>query len=421
MTSNTHRAKGFRDLSFRVGQWAAVSSLFAVPLNKPATNIALVLGLLGSMCGRDVLLRWQCALRQPVAQGAIAWACVLTLSALHTWFAGDGFPIAGSFVGALFYPLLFGTLLETPVWRRRGLLAFALGVGLVLLISYGMYLGLVPQRDVAQAPGAPMRNTVFKEYTQQGLAVLMLGCMAVAFGLTGYRSRLLCFGVAALALIDAALLLQSRTVFLVLAPLLCYWVWRLARTHLNWRFAGVAGIVVALVLALAWFTSPVRERVAGTILRELPGYVASREPSSTGIRLELWRQTLTIISTAPVWGHGLGEWKPLYRQAIEPLPNFNQFLMGHPHQEMLLILSEQGVAGLLVYLVLLVALARYITRLNPPERDVYACLLLAYLSAGLVNCLWADFSHRHLLILLLACIPLADNKPLQMRVPGSAA
>jgi O-antigen ligase len=419
MTRHMHRTKGFRDMSFRLGQWAAVSSLFVVPLNKPATNIALALSLLGSLCGRDVLSRWRSALRQPVAQGALVWACVLTVSALHTWFAGDGFPIAGSFVGALFYPLLFGTLLETPVWRRRGLLAFALGVGLVLLISYGMYLGLVPQREVAQAPGSAMRNTVFKEYTQQGLAVLMLGCMAMAFGLTGSRSRLLCFVVAALALVDAALLLQSRTVFLMLVPLLSYWVWRVGRTHLNWRFAGVTGVVVALVLVLAWFTSPVRERMASTILQDLPRYAVSREPSSNGIRLELWRQTLTIISTAPVWGHGLGEWQPLYRQAIEPLPNFNQFLMGHPHQEMLLILSEQGIAGLLVYLFLLTALVRYITRLDPPERDIYACLLLAYLSAGLVNCLWADYSHRHLLILLLACIPLAGNKP-DARAQGTA-
>lgn len=419
MTSNTHRAKSFRDMSFRVGQWAAVSSLFVVPMNKPATNIALLLGLLGSLAGRDVLSRWQTALRQPVAQGALVWAGVLILSAFHTWFAGDGFPITGSFVGALFYPLLFGTLLQTPVWRRRGLVAFALGVGLVLLISYGMYLGLVPQRAVALAPGSGMRNTVFKEYTQQGLAVLMLACMAMAFGLTGPGRRWLYFVLAALALVGATLLLESRTVFLVLVPLLCYWAWRLAPTRLNWRFAGVAGILVVLILGLAWFTSPVRERIVGATLQEVSRYAATREPSSTGVRLELWRQTWTIISTAPVWGHGLGEWQPLYRQAIKPLPHFDQFLMGHPHQEMLLILSEQGIAGLLVYVVLLTALARYIARLDPPERDIYACLLLVYLSAGLVNCLWADFSHRHLLILLLACIPLAGNKPLQVRVRGT--
>ena len=36
---------------------------------------------------------------------------------------------------------------------------------------------------------------------------------------------------------NAVLILQSRTVVLILAPLLSYWVWRLAWTHMNWRFA----------------------------------------------------------------------------------------------------------------------------------------------------------------------------------------
>jgi O-antigen ligase len=81
--------------------------------------------------------------------------------------------------------------------------------------------------------------------------------------------------------------------------------------------------------------------------------------------------------------------------------------MGHPHQELLLILAEQGAIGLLVYLLLLIALARYIRRLDPIPRDIYTCILLIYLTAGLANGLWADFSHRHLFILLLACMPSA--------------
>jgi O-antigen ligase len=89
------------------------------------------------------------------------------------------------------------------------------------------------------------------------------------------------------------------------------------------------------------------------------------------------------------------------------------FLMGHPHQEMLLILAEQGAVGLLVYLILLVALARYISRLDPPEQGIYASILLIYLVAGLANGLWADFTHRNVFVLLLACIPMvtASSRP----------
>jgi O-antigen ligase len=65
---------------------------------------------------------------------------------------------------------------------------------------------------------------------------------------------------------------------------------------------------------------------------------------------------------------------------------------------------------------LLVALARYIRRLDPVPRDIYSCILLIYLTAGLANGLWADFSHRHLFILLLACMPLAKQPTSPLRV-----
>ena len=53
------------------GQWCAVASLFVVPLNKPATNVAVVLAALFSMLGSDARIRWLAASRNPVARGAL--------------------------------------------------------------------------------------------------------------------------------------------------------------------------------------------------------------------------------------------------------------------------------------------------------------------------------------------------------------
>lgn len=94
---------------------------------------------------------------------------------------------------------------------------------------------------------------------------------------------------------------------------------------------------------------------------------------------------------------------------------------GHPHQEMLLIASEEGLLGLLIYLLLLAALLRHMLRLAPPERDIYVCIFLVYITAGLGNCLWADFSHRHLFILLLASMPLLPRQKQISRVPSESA
>lgn len=412
MSPPAQRLARIRDAACTAGQWCAVASLFVVPINKPATNVALVLCLLLSLIGSDMRQRWRNAARHPVAIGALVWWAVLMLSALHTWYATSILPLKGSFVWVCWYPLLLGSLLFTPIWRRRALIAFALAMGLVLLISCSMYLGLLPQRAAAQVEPV-MRNTVFKEYTQQGLAMLIFGSMALAAALNrppGQR-RWPWLVAATLALFNIVFMVESRTTYLTLIPLLGYWSWRiLLKERLTLRSALVASTLLIGALAAGWFTPQVRQRLVVSVTHEIELYVHQRAPTSTGIRLELWRRTLPIIASAPVFGHGLHQWAPLYRQSIEGLPNFDAFLMGHPHQEMLLILAEQGAAGLLVYLLLLAALARYIRRIDQPERDIYTCILLVYLTAGLANCLWADFSHRHLFILLLACIPLATQR-----------
>jgi len=401
-----------RSAALTAGQWCAVASLFVVPLNKPATNAALILSLAFSLLGKDARQRWLAAARSPVVLGALLWWVVLVLSAMHTWYDTSVLPLTGSYTWVCWYPLVLGSLLQTPQWRRRALVAFALAVGVVLLISCGMDLGLIPQRALDQSEPA-MRNTVFKEYTQQGLALLVFGSMALAVAVDApsTRQKALFSAAALLALINIVVMLGSRTAYLTLVPLLAYWGWRLlVKGRVSWRHAMAACSLMVAIPAIVWFTPPVRERLVLSIADEVQLYAGQRVPTSTGIRLELWRRTLPIIATAPVFGHGLHQWAPLYRQSIEGLPRFDAFLMGHPHQEMLLILAEQGAVGLLVYLLLLVALARYIRRLDPVPRDIYTCILLIYLTAGLANGLWADFSHRHMFILLLACMPPAAQR-----------
>src|SRR5687768_12524880 len=164
----------FRETALRIGQWCAVGALFAVPVSKPATDILLALTLLASLVGTDARERWRAAWGSPIAKGFLLWSAVLLASSLRAPWP-PAWP--GSFVLACGYPLLLGSVLRDARWGTRALAAFALAVSFTILVSYGMEFGLIPQRDiVGLAPN--LRNTVFKEYTQQGLSVLILGCMA---------------------------------------------------------------------------------------------------------------------------------------------------------------------------------------------------------------------------------------------------
>ena len=402
--------QGLRTRLLTVGQWCAVFTLFAAPINKPATNILIGLSLLCSLAGADVLARWRAALREPVVIGFLVWLGVLFASALHAWIDKAPPTFGDAAMWGCVYPALIASLLRDSRWRWRALAAFAAAAGLVVVISYLMQFGLVPQREVAEIQDS-MRNTVFKEYTQQGLASLILMSMLVAVGLSspGRRWRIAALLGAVIVLCNAVLLIQSRTTYIVLLPLLGYWIYRGVSHRLSgWRMLIVSAVLAVVTISALWSTPSIRERMISSISEEIDGYLVSQEATSSGIRLWLWQQTLPMIADAPVFGHGLNQWEPLYLEQMRDIPGSEPFITGHPHQEALLILAEEGVLGLLLFTALLLAFAAHTSKLRDPQKGIFASILIIYVAAGLVNGLWSNFTHRHVFILLMACIPMGS-------------
>ena len=400
----------FRARLLTIGQWCAVLSLFAAPINKPATNILIGLSLLCSLAGTDLLARWRAAWREPVVIGFLVWFAVLLASALHATLSTGASVFSEASLWGCLYPALIASLLRDSRWRWRALAAFAVAAGLVVVISYLMQFGLVPQRAVAEIQPS-MRNTVFKEYTQQGLASLILMSMLVATAMSSpsRRWRNVALLAAAVVLANVVLLIQSRTTYIVLLPLLGYWIYRLVAHRFNgWRTLLISGGLILVTISALWSTPSIRERMLSSISEEVDSYLITQEPTSSGIRLWLWQQTLPIIADAPVFGHGLNQWEPLYLEQMRDIPGSAPFITGHPHQEALLILAEEGTAGLLVFAGLLLGFAVHTRKLPDPQKGIFASILIIYVAAGLANGLWSNFTHRHVFVLLLACIPLGS-------------
>jgi O-antigen ligase len=394
-----------RNRLLEAGCWSVLLCLAAVPINKPLVNIFIFFALLCALFGARTQERWLAALRQPVVIGCFAWFAVLAMSALHAPSGVERWHTLSSYK-ALLYPAIVAALFETQRWRERGQLAFGAATAIVLLLSWGQFAGIVPQREIVQTFES-YRHTVFKDYTQQGIQFLLLAAMALSFAqrpVTVLQRRLLWI-VAIAAFINVIFLLQSRTSYLIVAPLLVYWTWRLLHAHRGgWRRMTAGVLVLAALGTAAAFTPRVQQRMAQAE-QDLQLYSSKREATSMGIRLELWQRTLPIVASAPLFGHGLGQWMHEYHLEVDGLPDYAAFVMGHPHQEALLIIAEEGLLGFALFAVLLIALARYIRRIESPQREFYASLLLIYVTAGLANCILADFSHRHTFMMLLACIP----------------
>ena len=394
-----------RSRLLELGRWSVLLALFFVPIAKPGTNIALFLALLFALAGSDVRRRFAQAAREPVVLGCAAWFSVLFLSSLH---ASDGiWPGELGSYKALLYPLIVGALLTTTQWRTRGLLAFAASACFVLLLSWSQLFGWMAPPDMTDAFEA-YRYTVFNDYSQQGLQFLMLAALAGAFAAVAKSPalRVTLWLVVAITLANVLFLLQSRTSYLTIAPLLVYGGWRLFVAHgKSWRLLLSGVVILAALISAASLAPRVQQRLAAA-QNDISQYQQNNLGTSLGIRLELWHRTLPIIAAAPWFGHGLGAWRHEYNAQTRDVANFDAFRMGHPHQEALQILAEEGVIGFTIFIGLLLALALYLQRLPLPQRDFFLCLLIIYVSAGLVNCLLIDFVHRHGFLLLLACIPM---------------
>jgi O-antigen ligase len=388
------------------GRWSVLLCLFSVPINKPATNIFIFFALVFAVLGERTRQRFDAAWKQPVVIGAVIWFLILLISTFVAPAGQERWKALGIY-RALFYPMIVAALFETQKWRTRGLLAFGISASLVLVISWAEFFWTL--FNGTQTGVTPVGSyTVFKNYTQQGLIFVVLAAMAAAFAdiETDIRRKRLLWFVAAAAFVNVVFLLQSRTGYMVAAPFLLYWVWHVSARHRSaWRGVAISALVVLAIGAAAALTPNVQHRIA-QINTDYSRYTDKHDATSLGVRLELWKRTMPIIASAPILGHGLGEWRPNYQSQIIGVPGQSEFLMGHPHQEALLILSEQGILGFGVFLGVLVLLWRYVRKLEPPHRDFYTVLMFIYITAGLVNCVLADFAHRHVFLMLLACIPL---------------
>ncbi len=109
-------------------------------------------------------------------------------------------------------------------------------------------------------------------------------------------------------------------------------------------------------------------------------------------RLDMWRNTLPMITDHPFWGVGLGNWQyqyPAYAQGeqldVKAAPI-------SPHNDLVWITAEMGLPGLAWYLVLLIITGRLVWDLlkvpNVQTRTLtlgMVALVIAYLVDGLFN------------------------------------
>lgn len=380
----------------------------SIPISVAADNALLGALLVAWLAGGGPRRSWTALRASRFAQLALA---LFALLALGTAYADapldERFSYLWKYRELALVPVLVPAFAE-PVVRRRALVVFCAAAVASVLISYLLYLGLVPGQGLFK--GVPSDPYVFKLRITHSFLAAIAGFVLAAAALRAPRGwqRAALGLLALLCALNVLLLVQGRTGYLVLAGLIAY----AFVARLGWKGAAAGAALVAALAAAAFYgSSAFHARVVETVAELRQARADPAAETSTGLRLQFLRTSLAIIRDHPLAGVGTGGFAAAYAEKVRGtalVPTRN------PHSEYLLLGAQVGLAGPALLLALFWALWRECARLPAAalERELGQALVVAMALGCLVNAFFLDHTEG-LVFAWLGALALGATRPAQ--------
>jgi O-antigen ligase len=120
---------------------------------------------------------------------------------------------------------------------------------------------------------------------------------------------------------------------------------------IRWFSIKAAVLVLSmtvLVAPLVWFASPYLRWRVEHVRAEYLDYRDANLPTSTGMRLAWWRESLDFVADAPVFGNGTGSTKRLLNKDGSEKTGLFSGSIRNPHNQTLYVAIQWGLLGCLV-------------------------------------------------------------------------
>jgi hypothetical protein len=190
--------------------------------------------------------------------------------------------------------------------------------------------------------GVPAKDYVWQSGIFMICALALIGAASAHWRARRWIVVIALIGLAAAFLADNAFVVTSRTAILVAPVLIAALGYRL----LGWRGVITGGLIAALFAAAAWAGSAyLRARVEHSF-SELRAYTHSDAANSTGLHLQFLRESIGIITAAPLIGHGTGSITEQFRRvAAGRAGTASAVATVNPHNQILAAEIELGALG----------------------------------------------------------------------------
>jgi len=319
----------------------------SIPVSVAADNVLLAFILLCWLFGGGYREKLAAIRGNPVALAALALFGLYLAGTLYT--IGSEREVLNALSKAarlLLIPALM-PLMRGAQWRKRGIVAFQGSMLVTLLLSYLLWLGVLPVNGWLKGTG--LDPVAFKAHITHNV---FMAFAAFLFALAAMDAktrggRIACFALCAAAVANVLVMVPGRTGHIVLLVLFTYFLYRQLRAK-GLVLAGVALGVLAIGVSLSPGTM-LHQRItlADEELQQWRAGVPPDLTSSIGQRLGLMRNTIEVIRDNPVLGVGTGGFTAAYaalasRTGDAPTAN--------PHNEFLMIIAQFGLVGLVLLL-----------------------------------------------------------------------
>jgi O-antigen ligase len=336
------RSKGLDRQSLqRAADWLAAAVAASLPWSTSATALLIVLWLVAVIPALDAV-----ALRNVLRSAAgglpvLLWA----LAALGMLWADvdwhQRFGGLGGFNRLLVVPLLL-TQFRSSEFGHRVFFGFLASVSVLLVVSFAGILipGVSSHWARPELPSVPV-----KDYIIQSIEFLICAFVLLEFAFDHVRvdrwRSAAAFVLAVLFLANILFAVTGRTTLLVIPVLAVLLGWR----QMRWRGVVSAGLLVCILGAVIWLTSPhLRDRLS-TSAEELQSYETQDAFSSTGLHLDFLRKSLSIVETAPILGHGTGSIPEQFQKVTSGNAGSSGVATVNPHNQIFAVAIQIGLIG----------------------------------------------------------------------------
>ena len=341
-------------------KWAVVLLGCSIPVSVALDNVLLGVILLCWIAGGGYRDKLAAVRGNPVALLALALFSLFVVGSLYSiGTANDVLDALTKASRLLLIPALI-PLAREPEWRERGIAAFLASMLVTLVLSYLLWLGLLTGNPWLK--GWPLDPVAFKAHITHNVFMAFAAFLLAQAALDAptRRGRIVLAALCAAAVANVLLMVPGRTGIIVLLVLFIYFLCR----ELRAKGLAIAGLALT-VLAVVVFASPEsmlhrRITLADEEFEQWRAGIPPDPTSSVGQRLELLRNTLEIIGRNPVLGVGTGGLGKAYADRVG---GTGAAATQNPHNEILMMVVQFGIAGFVLLLGLFVTQWRLAARL----------------------------------------------------------